>query len=115
MKPCPGFIGHGYIEFNRAQSLRLLLVEGSFQKIAGISVIHTRHVKGGRAAWAEGDRLLSGRHRLVMATLKYANIADGDVSFAATGVSPQSPRGAVQCRCVGCRSVFFPTKPGLVG
>src|SRR6476620_9897994 len=98
MKPRPGFIDHGYIDANRGQSLRLLLVESRFLEIAGISVIHARHVKGRRVAWAEGDRLLSGRHRLVMATLKYANIADGDVSFAATGVSPQSPRGAGQCR-----------------
>jgi hypothetical protein len=77
MKPRPSFIDHGYIEANRAQSLRLLLVEGSFWEITSISVIHTRHVKGTDAAWAEGDRLLSGRYRLVMATLKYANIADG--------------------------------------
>jgi len=77
MKPRPSFVDHKYIEANRAQSLRLLLVEGSFWQITSISVIHTRHLKGTDAARAEGDRLLSGRYRLVMATPKYANIADG--------------------------------------
>src|SRR6266436_7659403 len=115
MKPCPSFVDHGYIELNRAQSLRLLLVESSFLEITSVSVIHTRHMIGSRAAWDEGNRLFSGRHRLLMAMLKCANIADDCVGFAAAGIRRQRPSGAVQCRFVGRRSVFFPAKTSLVG
>src|SRR6478672_9858335 len=95
MKPRPSFVDHGYIEVNRAQSLRLLLVESSFLEITSVSVIHTRHMIGSRAAWDEGNRLFSGRHRLLMATLKCPNIADDCVGF-----------GAVQCRFVGRRPLL---------
>jgi len=42
-----------------------------------------------------------------MATLKFANIADDRIGFAAAG-QPLDPMHS-QCRFVGCRSVFFPT------
>src|SRR5579871_3517250 len=57
MKPCPGFVGHGFIAVNRAQSLCLLFVEGSLFKITGISLIHSSHMIGVRTAWAESNRL----------------------------------------------------------
>jgi len=69
MKPCPSFVNHGYRNYNRAQSVGLLLVESSFLEIAGRSVIHARHMIGIRAAWAEANRLFCRRHGLVMATL----------------------------------------------
>jgi len=94
--------------------LSLLFVTHRRLEIAGISVIHSRHVIGVGAARAEGDRLLSGSHSLVMPALKIAHIANGEISLAIAGIGGKGAIGAVQCCLKGCRPVFFPAKPRLV-
>src|SRR5580698_10439557 len=111
----PRFGDHGLIALKGTQLLSLLLVKGRRLEIASISVIHSRHVIGVGAAWTEGDSLLSGSHRLIMPTLKIANIANDEVGLAVAGVGRESTIGAVQCCVKGCRPVLFPTKSGLVG
>src|SRR5262245_56155588 len=44
MKPRPSFVDPGLVDFERAQSLRLLLVRGGLAKVARVTVKHPRHM-----------------------------------------------------------------------
>ena len=74
MKPRPRLVDHRFVATKRAEPLRLLFVLGGLSEIASIAVKHAGHMIGVRAVWAEGNRLLSGSHGIVMATLKQARI-----------------------------------------
>src|SRR5258705_13618374 len=70
---------------------------------------------GARAVGAERNRLLSGSHGIVVATLKQARIAQRDIRRIAVRVDRQGTSRALQCRLVACRLGRFPAKANLVG
>ena len=92
----------------------MLLVERSFSEIACIPMIHSGHMINVRATRAEGNRLFSGLHRLVMAALERSNVPDDQVGLGIAGIHRQSLGRAFQRRLESCGSVLFPTKSSLV-
>jgi hypothetical protein len=114
MKLCPRLVDHRLINTNRAEPLRLLLVLGRFPEIASIAMNHSHDMVRIRAIWAEGNRLFSGKQRLIVAALKQPSVTQGVVRQMTVRVAGQIAGGTFHCSFIG-RRLVEPTEANLVG